>query len=121
VSATGKTITRKEKRNRRIGKAWPATDELGWYAEHCGGVGLVAMPGMTAGDRSFPPVLTRVWHALPRLADMSAKWEYFFESLSERKLSTEHLNMRAAEGWELLSTDATDATGTTYYALFWRR
>ena len=51
---------------------------------------------------------------------MAAKWDYFVETLAARELRTEHLNMRAAEGWELVSTNVS-AAGTVIYKLFWRR
>jgi hypothetical protein len=51
---------------------------------------------------------------------MTANWEYLFENLGYRDLTTEHLNTRAAEGWELVST-AVAGHGGDRYLLFWRR
>jgi Domain of unknown function (DUF4177) len=58
---------------------------------------------------------------------MSAKWEYFFEAtqavhptnFSER--FNQHLNARAAEGWELVSVEYNTTGGNSYAALIWRR
>jgi hypothetical protein len=52
---------------------------------------------------------------------MAAKWEYFVEYLHVRNLSTEHLNMRADEGWELVSTGVDSTGDNPYFYLFWRR
>lgn len=38
---------------------------------------------------------------------MATKWEHFVEALTPNNLTTQHLNMRAADGWELVSTAAT--------------
>ncbi len=52
---------------------------------------------------------------------MAAKWEYFVETLTPHNLTTEHLNMRAADGWELVSTAATGPGASGFFWLVWRR
>jgi hypothetical protein len=62
---------------------------------------------------------------------MTAKWEYFYELFDQRqsdfdKLFNNHLNRRAAEGWELVSAPIMSYSDSkvawhTQARLIWRR
>jgi hypothetical protein len=60
-------------------------------------------------------------HALSMFLGMTTKWEYFLDKVLADELRTEHLNSRAAEGWELVSTSVDPGVDVPVIYLFWRR